>query len=259
MEASASHLQQDAQLGASQQASPKEKWLDNFVIEEVCQEFEEKSTENYHFVGIALYDDFEYSLNDDTNILSPKYIKTLIEKYKSQSIKEQTPNIVDTDSAYAKKQSKGEEQQKRVKLGWVLNTCHKYSHGQHWVAMGLIWHYNNSSAKLIYYDSQGSSGYIKNNETLDCDYTEDCPEDYKHYHPHCEDWEKKLIETLKPKKYEFIHNLQYTQNDKFSCGYHASIFNYFLSNTEKPINYINVLMKQYTETGDVLDEAIKMI
>ena len=66
----------------------KEKWLDNFVIEEVCQDFEKKSTENYHFVGIALYDDFEYSLTDDTNILSPVYIKSLIDKYRSEPIKE---------------------------------------------------------------------------------------------------------------------------------------------------------------------------
>ena len=74
----------------------------------------------YKYMGMACWDEFEdqaTNLNIDT--------------------------IIQTIKQYP---------EKRV-FGWVLNQCHKYSPGKHWVAMTFVKDPKINKFKVYYYDS----------------------------------------------------------------------------------------------------------
>ena len=71
-----------------------------------------------------------------------------------------------------------------MRLGYVFNTCHKYSPGQHWVAMVII--VVGKKVSVYYYDSQGDYGF--ETKPLDCDNNPECPPEYKNYKPDAYGW-----------------------------------------------------------------------
>lgn len=81
-------------------------------------------------------------------------------------------------------------------FGWVLNQCHKYSPGKHWVAMTFVKDPKINKFKVYYYDSQGYTG--PNSESvIDCEIhmSESDPkyEKYCHYQSHFNEWWDQLL------------------------------------------------------------------
>lgn len=76
-------------------------------------------------------------------------------------------------------------------FGWVLNQCHKYSPGKHWVAMTFVKDPKINKFKVYYYDSQGYTGPNSEN-VIDCEIhmSESDPkyEKYCHYQSHFNEW-----------------------------------------------------------------------